>query len=111
MPEKKMPAGLLAVDPDAQKYIRDITKPFVAEMVMILAEIARNDKAGPRDRMKAAVRVIDYHARGGSSTDMNADGTPSVGIIVLNASNTREMDEAADELRRLNKLTVTSTKQ
>ena len=103
MAEKKSGTGLLAVDPEAQKLIRDCTAPYVNEMVEILVKIART--AGPRDSFKAAVKLIDYHARGGSQSDMNADGTPAAQIVVIAGSGTREMDDAADELRRLSAAT------
>lgn len=111
MPEAKNKGGILAVDPEAQKYIRDVTKPYVEEMVLLLANIARSETVGPRDRMKAAVRVIDYHARGGSEIDAGGDmANPSV-VVVLNSENMRDVDLASDELRRLHRLTMTSTKQ
>jgi hypothetical protein len=111
MPEKKAPVGLLAVDPEAQRYVREVTQPFVVEMVHTLVEIARDKEAGKRDRMKCAVRVIDYYARGGSATDVQANGQPSVGIVVINGENMRDQDLAADQLRQLMKATSVQTKQ
>lgn len=111
MPEQKTKGGILAVDPEAQKHIRDVTKPYVEEMIELLADIARNPNIGPRDRMKSAVRIIDYHARGGSELDAHGDmQNPSI-VVVLNSENMREVDMATDELRRLNRLTMTSAKQ
>lgn len=104
MPEKKLPGGIVAVDPEAQKFIRDQTKPYVQEMIEVLVNIARDAKTGPRDRMKAAVRVIDYHARGTSLPEELGQGSGST-IVVVNAGDSRAHDEAVDELRRLQKAT------
>ena len=76
---------IAAVDPDAQAFVRDTTRPFVVEMVMALVTIARDPKTGARDRMKAAVRVIDYHLTAGRE---NADdsGQPRFGVVIVNES-------------------------
>lgn len=93
----------MAVDPAAQAYVRDVTKPYVSEMVDILVQIARNEKVGSRDRMKAAVRVLDYHVRGGSVSDTDGEGgTPRFGVVIVRGDDVEGMREASNELRRLN---------
>lgn len=95
---------IAAVDPDAQAFVRDTTRPFVVEMVMALVTIARDPKTGARDRMKAAVRVIDYHLTAGRE---NADdsGQPRFGVVIVNGGDSAGLDAASDELRRLNAAT------
>lgn len=95
---------MVAVDPEAQKYIRDVTKEYVAEMIGVLVDIARNEKTGARDRMKSACKVIEYHSRGTAVADDVESGKGTTVVVVSagpNGASPREMDEAADELRRL----------
>lgn len=100
--KKNESAGLLAVDAEAQKYIRDLTHTHVQGMIDVLVSIAKDKEAGTRDRMKAAVRVIDYHARGGSSQDTDAAGNAHTNVLIVTGLSASDpnLDDAADNLRR-----------
>lgn len=107
MAEKKMPLGS-SVDPEAQKYIRDVTKDYVTEMIGVLVDIARNEKTGARDRMKSACRVIEYYSRGTSAGEEQGEGKGTTVVVVAagpHGASVRDLDEASDELRRLTHLT------
>ena len=110
MAEKKQ-QQLVTIDPEAQKYIRDVTKEYVAEMIGVLVDIARNEKVGARDRSKAACRVIEYHSRGTAIADESETGKGSTVVVVATGPSgvtAREMDEASDELSRLMQATTAS---
>jgi len=105
--ENKTKAAQVAIDPEAQKYIRECTKDYVAEMIGVLVSIARNEKTGARDRMKSACKVIEYHSRGTAIADEVEDGKGTT-VVVVNTGDSRAHDEAVDELRRLQKATQTN---
>lgn len=103
MPAKKQD-GLMAVDAEAQALIRDLTQPFVKDMIDVLVSIAKDKETGTRDRMKAAVRVIDYHARGGSPQDVDASGNVHTNVLIVTSGvdpDNAGLDRAADQLRQL----------